>query len=242
MLKTEFELQFTAESFENDKLPVIIVAAGSSSRMKGINKLFLDIGGIPVIVKTLLAFQESPLISKIILVTSEENVLDIEKLSIEYNITKLSDIALGGANRFYSVLNGIEKLDLCDEKVLIHDGARPFVDNKVIGNVCAALQNFDAAVCAVPLKDTVKIADENGLVSATPVRSTLFAAQTPQGVNVNLYKTSAEKILDKDSITDDASVMEACGYDVKIVLGDYKNIKITTPEDIVVARAMLEGE
>jgi len=242
MIKTEFELQFSTECFENNKLPVIVVAAGSSSRMKGINKLFLDFGGMPLVVKTLMAFEKSPLISKIILVTSEENVLEMERLSIEYKITKLTDITVGGANRFSSVLNGIEKLDVADEKVLIHDGARPFVDNKVIGNVCAALQNYDAAVCAVHVKDTVKIANENGNVRETPDRNTLFSAQTPQGVDVKKYKAAAEKIADKNFITDDASVMEAGGYNVKIVMGDYKNIKITTPEDIVVARAILEGE
>jgi len=223
MIKTEFELQFSTECFENNKLPVIVVAAGSSSRMKGINKLFLDFGGMPLVVKTLMAFEKSPLISKIILVTSEENVLEMERLSIEYKITKLTDITVGGANRFSSVLNGIEKLDVADEKVLIHDGARPFVDNKVIGNVCAALQNYDAAVCAVHVKDTVKIANENGNVRETPDRNTLFSAQTPQGVDVKKYKAAAEKIADKNFITDDASVMEAGGYNVKIVMGDYKN-------------------
>lgn len=242
MIKTEFKLEFSTEYAEPEKLPVIIVAAGSSSRMKGINKLFLDIGGMPLVVKTLMAFEQSPHISKIILVTSEENILKLQRLCDEYKITKTSDITMGGENRFSSVLNGIEMLDCDDKKVLIHDAARPFIDDKVIGNVCVALQNFDAAVCAVPVKDTVKIVDENGFVTTTPDRNTLYAAQTPQGVDVNLYKIAADKIADKNSITDDASVMEAGGYKVKMVIGDYKNIKVTTPEDVLVARAMLEGE
>ena len=235
MIKTEFKLIYQTNEEANNKIPVIIVAAGSSSRMKGINKQLLEIGGIPVIAKTLLAFENSPFISRIILVTKEELIPDMQNLTLKYNISKLSDIAVGGENRFSSVIKGFERLDINEEKVLIHDGARPFVDNEIIGNVVAGLQNFSCVVCGVPLKDTVKIIDENNKVVKTPDRKTLTLIQTPQGVDVKLYKSAAKMLHDSPLITDDASVMEEAGYKVKVVKGKYSNIKITTPEDIKLA-------
>lgn len=241
MIKVDYEIEYTSE-YTVERYPVIIVAAGSSSRMQGINKQFLEIGGIPVLVRTMSAFEQSPLISRIILVTKEEFIADIESLALKYSITKLTDVVSGGADRFSSVLNGFNSLNADEEKVLIHDGARPFVDNVIIGNVCAALQNYDASVCAVPIKDTVKIADGDGTVKNTPDRNMLYSAQTPQGVNASLYRTAAQSIEDTSIITDDAYVMELAGRKVKIVMGDYKNIKITTPEDIILAEAILRGE
>lgn len=241
MLKTDFKVEYTSESATR-RYPVIIVAAGSSNRMQGINKQFLEIDCVPVIVRTMSAFEDSPLISRIILVTKEEYIADIERLADNYSITKLTDVVSGGADRFSSVLNGFKCLNNDEEKVLIHDGARPFVDCVVIGNVCAALPNFDSAICAVPIKDTVKVVDSNGIVKDTPARSELYSAQTPQGVDVSLYIKAAETIENKSLITDDASVMELAGHSVKIVMGDYKNIKITTPEDIILAEAILRGE
>ena len=239
MIKVDYKFEYTCDCAV-ERYPVIIVAAGTSSRMQGINKQFLEVGGVPVIARTMLAFEESPLISRIILVTKEEFIADIEKLAKEYSIAKLTDVVCGGADRFSSVLNGFKCLDSNEKKVLIHDGARPFVDSVIIGNVCAALQNFDASVCAVPVKDTIKISSDDGLVENTPDRSKMYSAQTPQGVDVSLYKTAAETISNTSLITDDASVMELAGHKVKIVMGDYKNIKITTPEDIILAEAILK--
>ena len=242
MIKTEFKLEYKCEDIEKQRFSVIVVAAGGSSRMQGINKQLLEIGGVPVIARTLCCFEASPLISKIIVVTKEEIIADIQKIAIKYNVTKISDITVGGKDRFSSVLNGIKLLSNDDKKVLIHDGARPFVEPQHIGNVCAALQNYDCAVCAVPVKDTIKIADDNGIVSKTPQRHFLYAVQTPQGVDVELYKKAVEGIEDTSLVTDDASVMEAAGYTVKIVEGSYKNIKITTPDDILLADFLLKGE
>lgn len=241
MVKTDFEIKYTT-SDALERYPVIIVAAGNSSRMQGMNKQFFEVGGVPVIARTMSAFQNSTLISKIILVTKEEFIADMQKIALKYNISKLTDIVVGGNDRFSSVLNGFECLNDDDLKVLIHDGARPFVNSVIIGNVCAALQNFDASVCAVPLKDTVKTVNDDGTVNNTPDRTKLFSVQTPQGVDVKLYKRAASNITDTSVITDDASVMELAGHIVKIVKGDYKNIKITTPEDIVLAEAFLKGE
>lgn len=241
MVKTDFKIEYTT-SDAIERYPVIIVAAGNSSRMLGMNKQFFEVGGVPVIARTMSAFENSSLISKIILVTKEEFIADMQKIVLEYNINKLTHIVVGGNDRFSSVLNGFKCLGADDAKVLIHDGARPFVTSVIIGNVCAALQNFDASVCAVPLKDTVKMVNADGTVNNTPDRTKLFSVQTPQGVDVKLYKEAASNITDTSVITDDASVMELAGHTVKIVEGDYKNIKITTPEDIVLAEAFLKGE
>ena len=242
MIKTEFKLEYKSEQSYEDKMPVIIVAAGNSSRMKGTNKQLLELCGIPVIVRTLNVFEKSPLISKIILVTRKEDVLLMQGLCEEYNISKVSDITEGGKDRFSSVLNGFERLSVSDKKVLIHDGARPLVDNQIIGNVCAALQNCDAVVCAVKVKDTVKRVDEKGYVIETPERDSLYAVQTPQGVDVSLYKSAAEKISDTATVTDDAFVMENAGHRVKIVSGSYSNIKITTPDDVTLAKLFIGEE
>lgn len=242
MIKTEFKLEYKTEEDFKDALPVIIVAAGNSSRMQGTNKQFLELDGIPVIARTLSVFEKSPFISKIILVTRDEDIPVMQMLCSDFGITKLTDITKGGSDRFSSVLNGIDRLDTADGKVLIHDGARPLVDNRIIGNICAAMQNEDAVICAVPVKDTVKKADESNYVTETPDRSSLYAVQTPQGVNVELYKKFADKIEDTALVTDDASVMERGGVKVKIVNGSYKNIKITTPEDVSLAQMLLNGE
>jgi len=242
MIETELKLDFSCVEDNSEALPVIIVAAGNSSRMKGANKQFLELDGVPVIARTLMVFEKSPLISQIILVTRSEDILSMQMLCSDYGITKLTDITEGGADRFSSVCNGIKRLDKATKKALVHDGARPLVDNRIIGNVCAALQNDDGVICAVPVKDTVKKADENNYVTETPVRSSLYAVQTPQGVNVELYKKAAENITDSRTVTDDASVMESMGIRVKIVEGSYKNIKITTPEDVALAQMLLKGE
>lgn len=241
MVKTDFKIEYTTKE-PLERYPVIIVAAGNSSRMQGMNKQFFEVGGVPVIARTMSAFENSALISRIILVTKEEFIADMQKIASKYNISKLTDVVVGGSDRFSSVLNGFNCLGDNDTKVLIHDGARPFVSGVIIGNVCAALQNFDASVCAVPLKDTVKMVNPDGTVNNTPDRTKLFSVQTPQGVDVKLYKKAAFSITDTSVITDDASVMELAGHSVKIVEGDYKNIKITTPEDIVLAEAFLKGE
>ena len=241
MLKSDFKLEYSS-STSRVTFPIVVVAAGSSRRMNGLDKMFLEINGIPVIARTLLAFEDSPLISNIILVTRNESIVDMQKIVQKYNISKVKDIVEGGTDRFSSVLNGMAQLENSDDFVLIHDGARPLVDGKTIGNVCAALQNYPAAVCAVPIKDTVKFADAMGNVDYTPDRSKLYSAQTPQGVSVKLYKQAVNSIKDFSLVTDDAYVMEAAGYEVKIVMGDYRNIKITTVEDIALAEILSKGE
>ena len=166
----------------------------------------------------------------------------MQGLAEEYSITSLTDIVAGGADRHGSVMNGLARLADDEKKVLIHDGARPFINDFVIGNVCAALANEAAVICAVPICDTVKRADENGFVGETVDRTRLYAVQTPQGISVPEYMSACEVVADAGLLTDDAALMEAAGHKVKIVEGNAKNIKITTQKDIKLALLYLKED
>lgn len=239
---TEFALSFeTVEQTNKKSIPAVIVAAGSSTRMKGHDKQFLDILGMPVLARTLIAFENCDFISKIIVVTRAESLLSVQMLCDKYGIEKVSDIVIGGKNRHESVMAGIEKLDLSDKKVLIHDGARPLVDNKIIKDVVNALENFDAAVCTVGVNDTVKLTNNGQTVLKTVDRSSVRLAQTPQGVDVAKYKEASLKSNAAD-FTDDASLMENAGYSVAITQGSVKNLKITTAEDVSLAEFYIYRE
>lgn len=242
MSKTEIKLQYEVSKNNDTAIPVIIVAAGSSTRMQGINKQFMNILGVPVIARTLMAFDSCPDISKIILVASKNHICDMQLLCEKYMVSKVSDIVEGGSNRHESVMHGIAMLGSDDNAVLIHDGARPFVETKTISEVVLALKNFDAAVCVSKINDTVKKVSEDGFVTSTVDRSMLYSAQTPQGVDVKKYKTACENTVDIDLFTDDVSIMEAAGYKVKAIVCSNKNIKITTPDDIAIAESLVRGE
>lgn len=233
---TSPKLEFTVCENQNGGVPVIIVAAGSSSRMNGEDKQFLNIGGIPVIARTLLAFEKSSYISKIILVTREQSIKEMQLIAERYLISKLSDIVVGSDTRQQSVMCGIGRLDKNENKVLISDGARMFVTDRMIGDCVNALKTNEGCLCAVKVNDTVKDV-KDGIVKDTISRDRIYLAQTPQGITVDIYKKAIEK-LDITKLTDDASVLEAIGAKVVIVEGDYKNIKITTPDDIKLAEIL----
>lgn len=234
----EFEVDCTAQS--EISAAAIIVAAGSSSRM-GVPKQFIDLMGVPVIARTLKKFENSNSISKIVLVAREDDVLKFQTLIREYMINKVTDIVVGGNSRAQSVKNGLSVLDENDKYVLIHDGARPLVTEKIIEDVVCAVAKHTVAACGVKVKDTIKQCDENGFAIYTPVRDTLYAVQTPQGVVTSEYIKALNSFDNIDSFTDDLSVMEAVGYKPYITQGDYKNIKITTPDDVVTATGFLSG-
>ena len=238
MNKTELKFQYEITQKENSGISVIVVAGGSSSRMKGINKQLATLGGVPVIIRTLLAFENSKNISNIILVVKDSDLFEIQCLTQKYMITKLTDIVCGGNSRQESVLKGFVRLKDSDEKVLIHDGARPFVSEKIIDAVIGGLENYCAVTCAVKVKDTVKEIDENGKVVRTLDRDSLVSVQTPQGVCVEEYLKAVENC-DVSLFTDDTSIMENAGYEVLTVEGSYKNIKITTKEDLSLAEGFL---
>lgn len=233
MLTLQTALNWTATDDNAElKASVIIVCGGSSSRMNGIDKIFAKIGNMPVVAKTISAFESLKEISKIVIVTKEESILSMQKLCDEYNFKKVSDIVVGGACREESVYNGFKMLIDEEQIVLIHDGARPFVSNEVILRVLSSAKEYSAATCAVNVKDTVKIVKTDGLIVSTPDRSGLKAVQTPQGFKHSLFKEAIEAADDLSKFTDDCSLVEAYGHPVYTVEGDYNNIKITTEDDL----------
>lgn len=244
MTKTEALLKYTETThYDSTKVSAIIVCGGSSSRMGGVDKMMQEIKGIPVSIRSCLKFQNNCNISDIVIVTKAENVLKMQQLCEKFNLTKVTDIVEGGNCRQQSVANGIAQLPDDTAVVLIHDGARPFVTNDCIDRVIDKAKEFSAVTCAVPLKDTVKSVRDDGLVTATPDRSSLQAVQTPQGFRFNLYKSAVEANLDNlDKFTDDCSIVEAFGYPVYTCEGDYKNIKITTAEDLKIAEIFAEDD
>ncbi len=240
MLETEFKLEYEIEELPADGgVPVIVVAAGSSTRMNGINKQTALLCGVPLIIRTLMQFEKCSKISNIILVVKPDELFSMQQLADGYSIKKLSDIVCGGESRQQSVKNGLERLPENAETVLIHDGARPFVTDEIICSVISALGTHNAVACAVKLKDTVKQVDKNGYVLSTPDRDTLVAVQTPQGVNVSDYRAALEIAGNPGAFTDDMSVMEAAGHKPFTVPGSYENIKVTTPEDIALAEYLI---
>ncbi len=240
MYKTELKLDYSVCENKNG-IPVIVVAAGASSRMQGTNKQLTELGGIPVIIRTLLKFENCESISNIILVVRSEDLFQIQMLCEKYMITKLTDIVCGGNSRQESVLKGFSRLGDGADRVLIHDGARPFVSNGIIDSVVKALEKCSAVTCGVKVKDTIKQVDSDGKVLNTVNRENLVSVQTPQGVKTADYLRAVADA-DVASFTDDTSIMEAAGYEVFVVDGSYRNIKITTKEDLIIAQGFLSEE
>lgn len=241
MTKLEFKLEF-CEVEAGTKIAAIIVAAGSASRMGGVDKQMLKIADTPVVIRSINAFAELDFIDSIVVVTKKESVLEIQNLIKEYNAQKVTDIVEGGDSRAQSVINGLTALPTDTEIVLIHDGARPLVTSDIINRVKEAAKLYGGATCVVPLKDTVKIIDEIGKVVSTPKRSSLAAVQTPQAFKLSKLKNAIALFSgDLSEITDDCSFLELVGEDVYTVEGSYENIKITTKEDIPQANEILKS-
>lgn len=224
----------------------IVLAAGQGSRMgTKVQKQFLQIGGHPVLYYSLLCFQESPLIHEIILVTSENAISYCKEMIVDkYGFSKVSRVIPGGKERYDSVYAGLLACIDCDY-VFIHDGARPFIEEKILQRGLEGARKTGACVIGMPSKDTIKIADEKGYVKETPARSCVWAIQTPQVFEYSLIRKAHESIRKKDisAITDDAMIVEQeTGVKICLEKGAYKNIKITTPEDIAVAEAFLRNE
>lgn len=223
------------------KVGAVIVAAGKSRRMRGQNKQFLLIDGIPVIIHTLLKFQSSDIIDNIVLVTGIEEINSFGELIDKYGIRKVDCITAGGSERQQSVKNGLEKLKNKCGIAAIHDGARPFITPEIIEESVKLSYDFGAAACAVPVKDTIKVVDKEGFIEDTPDRKRLYAVQTPQVFLFDLIYSAHEKAEKEGYIgTDDASLVERTGTRVKLFSGSYQNIKITTPEDVYIGEAILK--
>lgn len=227
---------------ENRKkyVSAVIVSAGNSTRMGGINKQFLEIKGIPVLIHTLLAFDKTESIDEIVVVTRESDIDDVKSLVALHGIKKVSKIVKGGESRQISVLNGVVSTSDEADIVAIHDGARPLVTERVINNTLEQAVLFGAAATGVKVKDTVKQVNDNNDIVATPDRNYLRFIQTPQIFDKSLYLDAVNTVEDSNNFTDDCMLIEAYGKIVKYVDGDYENIKITTPEDVELAESYLK--
>ena len=183
-------LEFKLDYCECDKhavFPAIILAAGSATRMQGVDKNFFELAGMPVIIRTVKAFAESEHIGDIVVVTREDRIAELESLLQQYGLSDNTIVVKGGSNREESALFGINALDNKYEKVIIHDGARPFVDNQIISRVCIALETNDSVSCGVKEKSTIKVINRDWLVTQALVRDNLVSLQTPQGVAVKPF-------------------------------------------------------
>ena len=226
------------------KCTAIVLAAGQGKRMgTSVQKQYLEIQDKPVLFYSLNAFQESEIIDDIILVVGEGQKEYCQKEFVEkFGFSKVSKIVYGGSERYFSVWNGLCEIN-DSEYVYIHDGARPFVTEEIIKRAFEGVQLEKACVVGMPVKDTIKIADNQGYAEYTPNRSLVWMIQTPQVFELSLIKTAYAKLMElKDiPVTDDAMVVEQMlGIKVKLIEGSYENIKITTPEDLFVADSFLK--
>ena len=217
---------------------VIVVAAGGSRRMGGVDKIFTPILGIPLIAHTLDQFEAFPLVSEVVLVLAPDNLERGACLARDRGYRKVSHICPGGERRQDSVRRGLERLAPC-QWVIVHDGARPNLDPQMLQRGLAAAQECGAAVAGVPVQDTVKVVAAQGLVEATPPRDTLWAAQTPQIFRYDLLWEAHRRCT--EPVTDDAAMVERLGHPVKMFLGSYHNLKVTTPLDLAIAEVLLRG-
>ena len=218
----------------------IIVCAGNSTRMGGVNKILMPLGERLVIGVTMLAFEQVEEVSEIVIVAREADIPAIQAEAQAAGITKLSACTTGGATRQESVINGIRQIGKSSNLVAIHDGARPLVKPEHIRRVIKDASVFGGATLGVPVKDTIKTVD-GGLIIDTPPRKSLYITQTPQIFKRDLYFDGIDFALEHGlDFTDDCQLVEAIGGKVYMTTGDYTNIKITTPEDIRLAETLLE--
>ncbi len=215
----------------------VIAAAGSSRRM-GSDKLAALLGGEPVLLRTLEPFEESGRIDEIVVIVRADRVGEVSSLIREKGLHKVKAVVAGGDTRTDSVRRGVEAVSPETRMLCVHDGARPFVTADLIGRVLDGAMRVGAATAAVPAKNTVKVGDENHLVTATIPRETLWEVQTPQCFSPELYKEALAAC--PGEYTDDCGPIEAWGKSVLLVEGDGRNVKLTTPEDLPVARAFWE--
>ena len=216
----------------------VIVAAGSASRMGGIDKVMAALGGEPMIARTVRAFQQCGAIADIVIVTRPDLIRPISALCAQMD--KVRMVVAGGQSRQESVALGLNALPKGVELAAVHDGARPLVTDAVIDRTVRAANSYGAAAPAVPVKDTIKVV-RGGLVTETPDRASLQAVQTPQVFDFDLLRGALKKAAeDAAAVTDDCSAVERLGMAVKIVEGDERNLKVTTPMDLKIAEMLLE--
>jgi 2-C-methyl-D-erythritol 4-phosphate cytidylyltransferase len=214
----------------------IIVAAGHSRRMGGIDKLFFEIAGRPVLAHSIGALQSSPMINKIVLVLSAENLQRGRELVRKYNYTKVTSVCIGGEQRQHSVSEALRYVGDCDF-ILVHDGARPCVTSESIEKGIHEAEREGIAIAASPITDTIKRVDDSGHVEDTLDRELLRSIHTPQVFRAEIFKRIHQNA--RTDATDDAVLAESMGYPVKVYADSAENIKITTPSDIAIAEKIL---
>ncbi len=220
---------------------MVVAAAGSSTRM-GQDKLFLELDGIPVLGRTLLLLEHCPSVREVIVVTRQERMLPVADLCKQYRLDKVTKVILGGSSRMESVLNGVSEADPRAELIGVHDGARPFAPPELVEKAVSEARFYQAVAPAVPLRDTVKRV-EDGFVVETLPRKELMAVQTPQVFRAELLKGALTYVVQEEiPVTDDCSAVEAIGGKVHLIPGDARNLKLTHPLDVALARAILRQE
>ena len=220
------------------KCGAVIVAAGSASRMGGIDKVMAPLGGEPMICRTVRAFQDCDAIKEIVIVTREDLILPITQLCTAF--TKVRAVVRGGSSRQESVKLGLSAFSEKMELAAVHDGARPLISQAVIDRTVRAAHTYGGAAPAIPVKDTIKVY-EGGFIASTPDRETLRAVQTPQVFDLDLLRGALEKA-EKDgaAVTDDCSAVERLGMKIRLVEGEERNLKVTTPMDLKIAEMLFE--
>lgn len=220
----------------------IVPAAGSSARMGGENKLLMHVAGVPVLQRTLQAIDQTELVTEIIVATRADTLEEVAALCASAGLRKKVKVVCGGATRTESVLAAAVEADPRSKLLAVHDGARPLVLPADFDHVIRFACNTYAAAPAVPVTDTVKVADATGLITGTPDRSTLYAVQTPQVFQADLLKAALQAAVQEGvTLTDDCAAVERLGKQVYLTEGNRENMKITTPIDITIAEAILAG-
>ena len=215
----------------------ILLAAGESRRMGGADKLFAPLGGAPVLLRSLRAFERSDAVDYIVVAAARGSLARVRELAARGGIRKLAALVEGGARRQDSAARALAQVGGGAEIVLVHDAARPLVGARVIAEAVRVAAEFGAAIPAVPVKDTIKLAAADMRVAETPPRNRLWAAQTPQAFRADILRDAHARV--SDDATDDAAMVEAAGHPPKLFMGDPRNIKITAPEDLPIAEALL---
>ena len=219
----------------------IVPAAGDGTRMEGLDKRFAELADMPILAHTLCALAESDWIDEIIVVVKSEEIPLVLEMIRAFAIPKVHSVVSGGSSRQESVQKGLERVSPQARMIAVHDGARPLVSSRVIAETVLDACASGAAAAAVPVVDTIKIADSKRRITATPDRSSLFAVQTPQVFDLEKYRRAAVLAEQtQKNYTDDCQMLEAAGETVLLSAGDYSNLKITTPADLILAEALLE--
>ncbi|MFC1924101.1 2-C-methyl-D-erythritol 4-phosphate cytidylyltransferase [Chloroflexota bacterium] len=219
-----------------EKVGAVIAAAGSSRRMGGEDKIFVSLAGRPLLVHVLDVFQRCTMVEQIVIVLNEGNLEKGRRLIEEYGFSRVIEVCPGGERRQDSVGEGLKRLEGC-QWVVIHDGARPCISLDLIQQGLEEARQSGAAIAAVPAKDTIKIVGAEGIIQDTPPRESLWAAQTPQVFRFDIIREAYGSW--EGEVTDDAALVEALGCKVKVYMGSYKNIKVTTQEDLALAEIIL---